>query len=178
MDSLERVKLVSRTGSSEGVTSTDGQLVCIPVSMESSTSQMSSSISKECCICMSEFEISKEGDADPALERPLENNKSSTERNRPSTSLVEQDVDQSDEERSLQLGSDVSDPVGDVFYDDNTIVRTKCGHVFHQKCLAGWIGGRWEPSQRGVHGGEVSGRRRARRTCCPLCRQDLKPLTV
>mmetsp|Transcript_25808 Transcript_25808/g.36175 ORF Transcript_25808/g.36175 Transcript_25808/m.36175 type:complete len:500 (-) Transcript_25808:2817-4316(-) len=178
MDSLDRVKLVSRTGSQEDVTSTDEQLVCVPVSMESSTSQMSSLISKECCICMSEFEISKEGNTGHALERPLENDNSSTERTRSSTSLAEEGFDQSDEERSLQSGSDSSDPVGNVCDNDNTIVRTKCGHVFHQKCLAGWIGGRWEPSQRGFNGGEVSGRRRARRTCCPLCRHDLKPLTV
>lgn len=53
--------------------------------------------------------------------------------------------------------------------DDEAIVRTKCGHIFHRKCLAGWIGGRWDPQDRR--------QRRARRTNCPLCRQDLKPMT-
>jgi hypothetical protein len=51
---------------------------------------------------------------------------------------------------------------------DDTIVRTKCGHVFHTACLGNWIGGRWDP-----HG--EANRRRARRTCCPLCREDLQP---
>jgi hypothetical protein len=51
--------------------------------------------------------------------------------------------------------------------DPDSMVRTKCGHIFHAKCLGGWIGGRWD--QREVP------RRRTRRTCCPLCREDLKP---
>jgi hypothetical protein len=53
--------------------------------------------------------------------------------------------------------------------EDEAMVRTKCGHVFHKKCLAGWIGGRWDPQDHR--------RRRARRTNCPLCREDLKPIT-
>ena len=48
----------------------------------------------------------------------------------------------------------------------DAIVRTKCGHVFHAACLGGWVGGRWDPQDR---------RRRSRRTCCPLCREDLQP---
>jgi RING-type zinc-finger len=51
--------------------------------------------------------------------------------------------------------------------DPDAIIRTKCGHIFHAKCLGGWIGGRWD--QRDAP------RRRTRRTCCPLCREDLKP---
>lgn len=51
--------------------------------------------------------------------------------------------------------------------EDEAMVRTKCGHIFHKKCLAGWIGGRWDPQDRR--------RRRARRTNCPLCREELKP---
>ena len=50
------------------------------------------------------------------------------------------------------------------------IVRTKCGHVFHETCLGGWIGGRWDPQEP-----SSSPRRRTRRTCCPLCREDLQP---
>lgn len=62
--------------------------------------------------------------------------------------------------------------------EENIIVRTKCGHIFHAACLAGWIGGRWEPNrQPNQQGDEGSSslRRFARRTCCPLCREDLKP---
>jgi len=53
--------------------------------------------------------------------------------------------------------------------ENDTIVRTKCGHVFHTACLGSWVGGRWDPTDTAV------GRRRARRTCCPLCREDLQP---
>jgi preprotein translocase subunit YajC len=56
---------------------------------------------------------------------------------------------------------------------ENIMVRTKCAHVFHGACLAGWIGGRWEPNR--PQGDDESPRRIARRTCCPLCREDLKP---
>ena len=61
--------------------------------------------------------------------------------------------------------------------EEDVMVRTKCGHVFHGKCLAGWIGGRWEPNRQVEQGNTQasSPRRRARRTCCPLCREDLKP---
>lgn len=57
--------------------------------------------------------------------------------------------------------------------DNNAIVRTKCGHVFHTACLGNWIGGRWDPSAS-----DEANRRRARRTCCPLCREDLQPATT
>jgi hypothetical protein len=53
--------------------------------------------------------------------------------------------------------------------DGDAIVRTKCGHFFHATCLGGWVGGRWDPQER---------RRRTRRTCCPLCRDDLQPTSV
>jgi len=55
----------------------------------------------------------------------------------------------------------------------DTIVRTKCGHVFHTACLGNWIGGRWDPAAT-----DEANRRRARRTCCPLCREDLQPATA
>ena len=67
---------------------------------------------------------------------------------------------------------------------DSDIVRTKCGHIFHQDCLAGWIGGRWQlnPNTANVASDENNSqlirRRRARQTCCPLCREDLRPTTA
>lgn len=49
------------------------------------------------------------------------------------------------------------------------IVQTRCGHVFHKACIGGWIGGRnWEDSMS-----LLGSNARARRRCCPLCREDL-----
>mmetsp|Transcript_1435 Transcript_1435/g.1931 ORF Transcript_1435/g.1931 Transcript_1435/m.1931 type:complete len:408 (-) Transcript_1435:603-1826(-) len=51
--------------------------------------------------------------------------------------------------------------------DEDEIVKTRCEHIFHAKCLASWVGGRWNV--------ESAESRRAQRTCCPLCRKDLRP---
>ena len=61
--------------------------------------------------------------------------------------------------------------------DNEVIVRTTtCGHLFHKRCIASWVGGRWEPSasSSGSNNNEETSRR-ARRTTCPLCRTDLRP---
>lgn len=137
LESLEKVKLVSVN---------DDQLKLLPLSAssidldtggprnESMEHAEVESLTRECCICMSDFEIHR----------------------------VQHD--------DVEVGIASSHT-----QDEDFVVRTKCGHVFHATCLAGWIGGRWEPNQ--VRGGSSSSlpRRRARRTCCPLCRQDLKP---
>ena len=122
MDSLEKVKLVSTN---------ECDVVLVSVSANEETAAAvarEGAIARECCICMTEF-----------------------------------DVHQSDD---LESGISNSND------DNNIMVRTKCSHVFHGKCLSGWLGGRWEPSRD-----ESSERsqRRARRTACPLCREDLKP---
>jgi len=50
---------------------------------------------------------------------------------------------------------------------EECIVETKCGHLFHKACIGGWIGGRdWEDATSASNA-------RARRKCCPLCREDL-----
>ncbi len=78
--------------------------------------------SKDCCICMCEFEcVGKSGGDD---------------------------------------GSETT-----VTHNDDVIVETKCGHLFHKNCIGSWIGGnRWE---------EADSTSRARRRNCPLCREDL-----
>jgi hypothetical protein len=56
----------------------------------------------------------------------------------------------------------------------DTIVQTKCGHLFHKKCIGGWVGGNFG-------GDEQSAARRngrAMRRTCPLCREDLAPDTT
>lgn len=62
---------------------------------------------------------------------------------------------------------------------DMDVIRTpSCGHLFHRRCMSSWIGGRWEAGADGAENESdplgASGSRRARRTTCPLCRQDVR----
>lgn len=84
--------------------------------------------------------------------------------------------------------------------DNQIIIRTRtCGHLFHRRCIASWVGGRWQVSttttrsisannngstshnvNQPAEGGtsnhrQESSSRRARRTTCPLCRRDVRP---
>ena len=52
------------------------------------------------------------------------------------------------------------------------IVRTKCNHFFHFRCIGGWLGGQWTEQ-----GGTIESQR-ARRRACPLCREDLAPISA
>jgi hypothetical protein len=53
--------------------------------------------------------------------------------------------------------------------DSDEIVRTRiCGHLFHKRCMAGWVGQQW--------GDDTAWRsRRPKRSTCPLCRRDMRP---
>ena len=100
---------------------------------------------KECCICMSEFPIQDEAD-------------------------LEDGLNDENAEASNSSSATTTTPI-------KGIVRTRCGHVFHKECLGSWVGGRWQlngatsaPSDEAAD----SPRRRARQTCCPLCREDLR----
>ena len=135
MDSLEKVKLVSKSESG---------IILLPLSspnVDVETNGRDGSSARECCICMTEFEVQYRGDIEAG--------------------------------QSYQNPSVSTENVAS--YDESIIVRTKCGHVFHGQCLAGWIGGRWEPNEANAGANSDRPRRRARRTCCPLCREDLKP---
>ena len=58
--------------------------------------------------------------------------------------------------------------------DDDEIVRTRaCGHLFHKRCMAGWVGGRWQRQGRQQDDANWN-RRLAKRSTCPLCRSDLR----
>lgn len=53
---------------------------------------------------------------------------------------------------------------------EDRIVRTSqtCSHLFHERCILSWVGGRWEA-------GGSNECRPARHTTCPLCRRDFRP---
>eukprot|EP00537_Pseudo-nitzschia_pungens_P011556 CAMPEP_0172396656 /NCGR_PEP_ID=MMETSP1061-20121228/26365_1 /TAXON_ID=37318 /ORGANISM="Pseudo-nitzschia pungens, Strain cf. pungens" /LENGTH=520 /DNA_ID=CAMNT_0013128587 /DNA_START=219 /DNA_END=1778 /DNA_ORIENTATION=- len=124
LDSLEVVKMVSRpaTGSSPRNTSNDAnedpvieeelgsqQLWILPDAAKLNECIGVMCDVKECCICMSEFDVEVQED-DKGQD----------------TSLREEDND------------------GDRYLDENEIiVRTRCGHIFHKECLKGWVGGMW-----------------------------------
>eukprot|EP00536_Pseudo-nitzschia_multiseries_P018221 jgi/Psemu1/328765/estExt_fgenesh1_pg.C_22600004 len=76
---------------------------------------------------------------------------------------------------------------GDI-QQDNIIVRTRCGHIFHKECLKSWVGGMWSANPNSSNGnnnhssssnGDDSPpdwkERKARQIHCPLCREDLRP---
>jgi hypothetical protein len=203
LDSMENIKLVSRQrpydipqqnltldDSVSGLTGSDvvdaatteetseDQVWLLPSSATDASIGMKSDV-KECCICMTEFEVQNEADLeDGLLEEAGE------------TSSPES-LGSDERDDSLELSdtscddSGVSAAAADCKVQrDSTIIRTKCGHIFHQECLAGWIGGRWQlnPNVANVSADDNSAqtvrRRRARQTCCPLCREDLRPATT
>jgi len=113
MDSLGHVRLVRSNQDSDNILlqhKRDGKVESVD------------NIGKECCICMSDFDITESNDEETGV--------------------------------TLDEGAE-------------SVVRTKCGHMFHAKCLSSWVGGRWS-----VQSAE---RRRTQRTECPLCREDLRP---
>ncbi|GAX28422.1 hypothetical protein FisN_4Hh387 [Fistulifera solaris] len=76
-----------------------------------------------------------------------------------------------DEDERFQCDIESGEKVGDA--DEEIVRATKCDHLFHQQCIARWIGGRWQ----GNSNPETSSswrRRRAKRTTCPLCRRNLQ----
>jgi preprotein translocase subunit YajC len=153
LDSLENVKLVSRTQT--GVPDQQ-QVWLLPSSATDASIGMNSDV-KECCICMSDFPVQDEEDLEDGL---FEDN---------------EDKSSKDAENSSEASSP-SEPV------ERGIVRTRCGHIFHKECLSGWVGGRWQINPQAnsnniEDGAQDRRRRRARQTCCPLCREDLRPVT-
>ena len=57
---------------------------------------------------------------------------------------------------------------------EKIVIRTKCGHLFHRDCLAGWLGRNWNIASQN-QGDSSSLDARAIRRVCPLCREDLIP---
>ena len=160
LDSLENVKLVSRTQrDSKG--ESEHQVWLLPYSATDASIGMNSDV-KECCICMSEFTVQNEDD----LEEGILGENDADSPNDPADSVAGSAAESNRESTS-----------GDPIALDPGIVRTRCGHIFHKECLAGWVGGRWQinPQATSDDRNQDRSRRRARQTCCPLCREDLRP---
>lgn len=192
LDSLEPVKMVSRTkhrttqneSSSSTTTSAvaaddidpEQQLWILPHSATMDASIIGTKCdSKECCICMSEFYIHNEVDIEDGLiikDNDSSNNKEKDE------NCPEQSGDSHD---NGDCNDD--DDFSTCTMKESTIVRTKCGHVFHHACLKGWVGGIWSinPTNSGSNSNDNENnnqnwqRRKARQIFCPLCREDLRP---
>lgn len=180
IDSLENVKLVSRTETSNNPVKeeADQEIWLLPYSATDASIGMKSDV-KECCICMSDFPIHKEADLEDGLFENKRNNPRGNDRGacNHSSRRSTDDSNHSDHDGST------------VDLKECIIVRTRCGHVFHKECLSGWVGGRWQLHANGVDSSSNSNsniniddestperrRRRARQTCCPLCREDLRP---
>lgn len=150
LDSLESVKLVSRNHSDAA--DGDSQVWLLPDSATDASLGMNSDV-KECCICMSDFSVQDGTDLESGISENEEN-------------PAKDPAGPSEE-------SPPSEPV------ERGIVRTRCGHIFHKDCLSGWVGGRWhidpQAANNNEDGPQDRRRRRARQTCCPLCREDLRP---
>jgi hypothetical protein len=148
LDSLEKVKLVSRTHlDSSGAT--ERQVWLMP-DLATNVSGGTNSDIKECCICMTDFPVQEEADIESGQDPTNSNNESPQDSSSPEQGMV----------------------------------RTPCGHIFHSECLYGWVGGRWQIDPQANDTTDSTGeedrsqerrRRRARQTCCPLCRKDLRP---
>ena len=122
---------------------------------------------KECCICMSEFIIKTED----SLCNHESNNKNNNDR---TDNMIETSAD-----RDGVVNNNSSGDIPTCVKKEPTIVRTKCGHVFHHECLRSWVGGKWtlntNNSNENNNNQDCWRQRKARKIYCPLCREDLRP---
>jgi preprotein translocase subunit YajC len=174
IENLENVKLVSRTQVDKNNDKNSGdvehEIWLLPYSATDASIGMKSDV-KECCICMSDFPVQNEADLEDGLFEDRGNDKHNNSQNNNKKKKKENSIDPS-------TNSDIDE--SSVNLKECVIVRTKCGHVFHKECLSGWVGGRWQinPNNNTSTNEDSSQdrrRRRARQTCCPLCREDLRP---
>jgi hypothetical protein len=140
---------------------------------------------KECCICMTAFDV-----------RILPGDEvSSPSSSNPGDAVLQDDHKASDNDsgwKEMDHANCEKDDEGDDVDDDDegylqkelesTIVRTRCGHLFHKECLKGWVGGMWSASNNANY--RINNqqqewkKRKARQIHCPLCREDLRPGAV
>jgi preprotein translocase subunit YajC len=113
LDSLENVKLVSRTRT-DAAGESDRQVWLLPSSAPDASIGMNSDV-KECCICMSDFAVQDEADLEGGLH--VEGKENNCE-----DSTAKDPVDSTS--TPAVTGAD--------FVIKGGIVRTRCGHVFHK----------------------------------------------
>lgn len=193
LDGMETIKLVSRRNldnaaadgtietphlgeteeASNSVKSeTEGEIWLLPYSETDISIGMRCNV-KECCICMVDFAVQNETDLEDGMFES-EGNITTLD------TLAGNDREVSSDSGHGSVRSETSSVTHIV--KESVIIRTKCGHIFHQECLAGWIGGRWQLNPNAANNPnddttQDRRRRRARQTCCPLCREDLRPET-
>ena len=191
LDSLDVVKIVSRqqpppkkdtkpetetSDGNESILDDDSELTqlwIVPRDADPNEKNIGTKCeTKECCICMSEFHVEIIPEEDNIIV--------------PSTStLLSSSSDSgkkySDLDETIPL---IQTTASKVLEDSDsssscTIVRTKCGHLFHKECLKGWVGGMWSANSNGNFRGDIQQqdwrKRKARQIYCPLCREDLRP---
>ena len=131
---------------------------------------------KDCCICMSDLNISSDDVYQNSYETQVDTSSSSstTTPSLLSPLLPTLEHDSVHRYQNLQQNIAGNSTSARGYIHQDIIVQTKCGHLFHQACLGGWIGGSWEDSSSNVSS-TTTQVRRARRRCCPLCREDLTP---
>jgi hypothetical protein len=136
---------------------------------------------KECCICMSEFIIKTE-DSLCNHESNNKNNNDKTDNMIETSSDRDGVVNNNNDSCNVRDCMDNGDYSGDIstcVKKEPTIVRTKCGHVFHHECLRSWVGGKWtlntNNSNENNNNQDCWRQRKARKIYCPLCREDLRP---
>lgn len=152
MDNLEEVTVMRMSGPNEG-----GKMVkVIPngTKKEQEEKLLEEELVKDCCICMNQFDIQDTEASEVDVESLMVTRKGNGDKQSRSD---EDDHDYNDGKPLINATSSIS-------IDDETIVMTKCGHLFHRSCLGSWVSGNWR---------ESNGRAHSR--FCPLCREDLAP---
>eukprot|EP00538_Stauroneis_constricta_P000786 CAMPEP_0119554458 /NCGR_PEP_ID=MMETSP1352-20130426/6948_1 /TAXON_ID=265584 /ORGANISM="Stauroneis constricta, Strain CCMP1120" /LENGTH=519 /DNA_ID=CAMNT_0007601053 /DNA_START=86 /DNA_END=1645 /DNA_ORIENTATION=+ len=179
LDSLEHVRFVHADSDAHDGREGATKIVTVETSYGSSEEGHGNSTSgatnyydddngaKECCICMCEFEVDQECVA--ATSYNTDDDQSPTAQSRSLLGPL------------LGLPPPVLDERARAD-DKGAIVRTRCGHIFHKECLAGWVAGQWQldPSmerQDGRSRSQILREQPARQTCCPLCREDMRSST-
>lgn len=132
---------------------------------------------KDCCICMSDLVVSDELQPCVTNEFTFMDSSNNTKLDTSSSTMLSPLLSALEDDEFKSQSEEVQQQRGNTprgAVSDDTIVQTKCGHLFHQVCLGGWIGGSWEDPHNAATGTGTQDRP-ARRRCCPLCREDLAP---
>lgn len=152
MDNLEEVTVIRVPGTSDG----KNMVKVIPnVGKDEEEKIYEEDLVKDCCICMNQFDIQDSINVERDVESLTVTPKSDTDKLNPG---INDDNDDSGDKPLINTAA--SSPL----VEGDSIVMTKCGHIFHRSCLGSWVSGNWR---------ESNGRAHSR--FCPLCREDLAP---